>query len=65
MTNKLSLSQIDDAILVENEVIDILEGEVDESVYRNSFQRKELRTNRQREEGELVGKGNVRKHRKY
>lgn len=65
MTNKLSLSQIDEAILVDNEVVEVYENEVDDKVYRNSFQRKELRTNRQREEGELIGKGSVRKHRKY
>lgn len=65
MTNKLSLSQIDCAVMIENELIDILDDEVDETSYRNSFQRKEIRTKRKREDGELVGKGNVNKHRKF
>lgn len=65
MTNKLSLSQIDDAVMLEDESLEIMENDIDESSYRTSFQRKELRSNRQREEGEIIGKGSVRKHRKY
>ena len=65
MTNKLSLSQIDDAVLLDNEELEILEDDIDESSYRNTFQRKEIRTKRKRDEGELVGKGNIHKHRKY
>ncbi|MGL4519522.1 MAG: hypothetical protein ACRCUJ_07580 [Phocaeicola sp.] len=62
---KLSKGQIENAMLIENEVLEILEDEVDDTAYRTSFQRKELRTNRQREEGEVVGKGTIRKHRKF
>lgn len=65
MTNKLSLSQIESAVMIENELIDILDDEVDETSYRTSFQRKEIRTKRKREDGELVGKGNIHKHRKF
>ena len=65
MTNKLSLSQIDDAVLLDNEELEILEDDIDESSYRNTFQRREIRTKRKRDEGELVGKGNIHKHRKY
>ena len=65
MTNKLSLSQIDDAVLLDNEELEIMEDDIDESSYRTSFQRKEIRTNRKRDEGELVGKGSIHKHRKF
>ena len=65
MTNKLSLSQIEDAVLLDNEELEILEDDIDESSYRNTFQRKEIRTKRKRDEGELVGKGNIHKHRKF
>ena len=65
MTNKLSLSQIEDAVLLNNEELEIQEDDIDESSYRNTFQRKEIRTKRKRDEGELVGKGNIHKHRKY
>ncbi len=62
---KLSLDQIADAQLIENEVLEILEDEVDEAAYRTSFQRKEIRTKRQREDGEVAGKGRIHKHRKF
>lgn len=62
---KLSLDQIANANLIENEVLEILEDDVDDTAYRNTFQRKEIRTKRQREEGEMVGKGSIRKHRKF
>lgn len=58
---KLSKDQIEDALLIDTDET----VEVDESVYRTSLQRKEIRSNRQREDGEMVGKGKVHKHRKY
>lgn len=64
MTNKLSLSQIEGAVLIDSDV-EMMDDEVDEASYRNSFQRKEIRTKRKREDGELVGKGNIHKHRKF
>lgn len=64
MTNKLSRAQIEDAVLIDSDV-DMLDDEIDETSYRTTFQRKEIRTNRKRDDGELVGKGNVRKHRKF
>ena len=65
MTNKLSLSQIDDAVLLDNDELDIMEDDIDETSYRNTFQRKEIRSQRKRDDGELVGRGDVRKHRKF
>lgn len=74
---KLSLSQIEDSFeLIDDavwkyevgeEVDDLqpLDKEIDESCYRNTYQRKEIRTKRKREEGELVGNGSIHKHRKY
>lgn len=78
---KLSLSQIDDSYRVDVDVADwtdqdfleenpdfpirIEHDEVDEECYRTSYQRKEIRTKRKREDGELVGSGDVRKHRKF
>lgn len=78
---KLSLSQIDDSYRVEVDVADwtdpdfleenpdfpirIEHTEVDESCYRTTYQRKEIRTKRKREDGELVGSGDIRKHRKF
>ena len=71
---KLSLDQIENSYeLVEyddwceeaNEPLPSLDKEIDESCYRNTYQRKEIRTKRKREDGELVGKGNIHKHRKY
>lgn len=74
---KLSLNQIDDSFEllddaawkyeVGDEVEDLpsLDRDIDETVFRNTYQRKEIRTKKKREEGELIGKGNVRKHRKY
>lgn len=70
---KLSLSQIEDSYRVDvdvadwtvNEDTDDCCEEIDESCYRTSYQRKEIRTKRKREDGELVGSGDVRKHRKY
>lgn len=62
---KLSLNDIDIAVLLEDDTIDILDDEVDASVYRNTMQRKEIRNKRKREDGELVGSGDIRKHRKY
>lgn len=63
---KLSLNQIEEANMLNYEW-DILpsDEEIDETCYRNSYQRKELRSQRQREEGEVVGKGSIRKHRKH
>lgn len=74
---KLSLSQIEDSF----ELLDdsafcadmgeeveeplALAHEIDEACYRNTYQRKEIRSQRKREDGELVGKGDIRKHRKY
>lgn len=61
---KLTLDQVDEAL-----ELDDLEAEemfeVDDTIYRNSLQRKEIRTKRQREDGEIVGKGSVHKHRKF
>lgn len=70
---KLSMAQVDksydvvvtDADLDYGEEVDWGTEGVDETIYRTSLQRKEIRTKRQREDGELVGKGSVRKHRKY
>lgn len=78
---KLSLSQIDDSYELEDgsammaewydgdaEELDLapsLDREIDETCYRNTYQRKEIRTKRKREDGELVGSGDVRKHRKF
>ena len=66
---KLSLSQIDDSYKVgmdyDDEELMFDEDEVDETAYRNTYQRKEIRTKRKREDGELVGSGDVRKHRKF
>lgn len=62
---KLSLADIENAVLLEDDSIDLLEDEVDSSVYRNTMQRKEIRNKRKREDGELVGSGDIRKHRKY
>lgn len=61
---KLTLDQVDDAL-----ELDDLESEemfeVDDTIYRNSLQRKEIRTKCQREDGEMVGKGSINKHRKF
>lgn len=64
--SKLSLSQIEEANMLNYEW-DILpsDEEIDEACYRNSYQRKELRSHRQRDDGEVVGKGGIRKHRKF
>ncbi|MGL5564342.1 MAG: hypothetical protein ACRDC4_01265 [Plesiomonas sp.] len=62
---KLTLEQIANANLIEDEVLEILEDDVDDAAYRTTFQRKEIRTKRKREDGEVVGTGAVRKHRKY
>lgn len=64
--SKLSLSQIEEANMLNYEW-DILpsDEEIDEACYRNSYQRKELRSQRQRDDGEVVGKGGIRKHRKF
>lgn len=64
--SKLSLSQIEEANTLNYEW-DILptDEEIDETCYRNSYQRKELRTQRKREDGDVVGKGSIRKHRKH
>lgn len=74
---KLSLSQIEDSYELEDdaswrhavgdEVEDLpsLDRDIDEAAFRNTYQRKEIRTKRKREEGELVGTGGIRKHRKY
>lgn len=68
---KLSLSQIEDSFKVEVVGMDyddeelMCEDEIDETSYRNTYQRKEIRTKRKREDGELVGSGDVRKHRKF
>lgn len=63
---KLSLNQIEEANTLNYEW-DILptDEEIDETCYRNSYQRKELRTQRKREDGDVVGKGSIRKHRKH
>lgn len=63
---KLSLNQIEEANKL-NYDWDILpsDEEIDETCYRNSYQRKELRTQRMREDGDVVGKGSIRKHRKH
>ncbi|MGL5015449.1 MAG: hypothetical protein ACRC6V_14370 [Bacteroidales bacterium] len=81
MTNKLSLSQIEDSYELEDnsavmaewydgdadelDLVPSLDREIDEACYRTSYQRKEIRTKRKREDGELVGKGSIHKHRKY
>lgn len=70
---KLSMAQVDksydvvvtDGDLDYGEEVDWNTEGVDEAIYRTSLQRKEIRTKRQREDGELVGKGAIRKHRKY
>ncbi|MGL5012866.1 MAG: hypothetical protein ACRC6V_01060 [Bacteroidales bacterium] len=63
---KLSLNQIEEANKLNYEW-DILpsDEEIDETCYRNSYQRKELRSQRMRDDGEVVGKGSIRKHRKF
>lgn len=77
---KLSLSQIEDSYRVDVDISDwtcdesiadeefpvrIDHEEIDESCYRNTYQRKEIRTKRKREDGEVVGSGDIRKHRKF
>ncbi|MGL5015021.1 MAG: hypothetical protein ACRC6V_12135 [Bacteroidales bacterium] len=63
---KVSKGQVLDAILLEHEdEFEILEDEVDHEALRTSFQRKEIRTKRKREDGEVVGKGSIHKHRKF
>lgn len=74
---KLSFNQIEDSyrmIAVDDEdfldddvdfPIRVEHEEIDETCYRNTYQRKELRSQRQRDEGEIVGKGSIHKHRKF
>ena len=58
MVTKLNAQDISDAYETENE------EQYNEAVHRSYVQRKELRSDKQREAGELIGRGS-HKHRKY
>lgn len=61
---KLTLDQVDNALELEDLECEEM-FEVDDTIYRNTLQRKEIRTKCQREDGEIIGKGSVHKHRKF
>lgn len=75
---KLSASQIEASYMTVNEddwaalegfedfdELPSMDEDLDETVYRTSMQRKEIRTKALRDRGEVVGGVNSRKHRKY